>query len=203
MTKQSLNKPLIYGITGGIGTGKSIICKIISILGIPTYDADSAAKRLMHEDQRLIQQIQNTFGDATYIDGKLDKVYLSKIVFNQPEQLQNLNDLVHPTVNIDFTNWVESHNSIPVVVKEAALLVENGSYQKLDKLIVVDATEEIRIKRILARDQHRTIEDIKKIFSNQLPQSKKVEVADYIIDNNENSFVTEQVLNIFSKFISQ
>lgn len=203
MTKQSLNKPLIYGITGGIGTGKSIICKIISILGIPTYDADSAAKRMMHEDQRLIQQIQNTFGDATYIDGKLDKVYLSKIVFNQPEQLQNLNDLVHPAVNIDFTNWVGSYNSIPVVVKEAALLVENGSYQKLDKLIVVDATEEIRIKRILARDQHRTIEDIKKIFSNQLPQSKKVEVADYIIDNNGNSFVTQQVLNIFSKFISQ
>ena len=163
--------PLQIGITGGIGSGKSLVCKIFSCLGIPVYDADSHAKGLMTTDGILISQIKKEFGDLSYQrDGTLNRDYLSEVVFNDSRRLEVLNSLVHPRVGIHYGKWVEENRDRPYVLKEAALLLEAGSYRSLDKIIVVYAPLELRINRVLMRDKHRTPEQVKAIMEKQMPE---------------------------------
>jgi dephospho-CoA kinase len=198
-----VNKPLRIGITGGIGSGKSLICKIFTSLQIPVYEADLMARKLMTSDFVLIDQIKKEFGPSSYHpDGSLNREYLSKEIFNNPLKLEKLNQLVHPRVGIDSENWIERNKAFPYVVKEAALLFESGSYKLLDKIIVVTAPEHLRIKRVLDRDKLRSEEDVVKIIRNQMDEEEKIKRADFIIQNNETKMVIPQVLKLHERFIA-
>jgi dephospho-CoA kinase len=193
--------PLQIGITGGIGSGKSLICRIFQILGAPVYNADSRAKDLMTTDGILISRIKKEFGELSYRqDGSLHREYLSEKVFNDTERLKVLNGLVHPRVAEDYTQWVDHHQRVPYVIKEAALLFEAGSYKTLDKVIVVYAPSSVRIKRVLSRDKHRTETQVREIMKNQLSDEDILARADFIIRNDESQLVITQVLDLHHRF---
>lgn len=195
--------PLQIGITGGIGSGKSLVCRIFQILGAPVYDADSRAKDLMTTDGILISRIKKEFGELSYRpDGSLHREYLSEKVFNDAERLNVLNGLVHPRVAEDYTQWVGHHQQAPYVIKEAALLFEAGSYKTLDKVIVVHAPSSVRIKRVLRRDKHRTEAQVREIMKNQLPDEDTLARADFIIRNDESQLVITQVLDLHHQFLA-
>jgi dephospho-CoA kinase len=198
-----MKTPLQVGITGGIGSGKSLVCKIFGVLGVPVYDADYRAKNLMTTDGILIDQIKKEFGSLSYDEqGGLNREHLSAAVFNQPAMLTKLNAFVHPRVEVDYSQWVTDHIKYKYVLKEAALLFEAGSYRKLDQIILVTAPQEIRIGRVLTRDKHRTREDIEKIIKNQLPESEKEMKADFVIRNDESELIVPQVLKLHERFNS-
>jgi dephospho-CoA kinase len=195
--------PLQIGITGGIGSGKSLICKIFSCLGVPVYDADSHAKELMTTDGILVSDIKKEFGVLSYsVNGGLNREYLSKQVFNDPERLRTLNNLVHPRVGIDFNRWTDQRKGHPYVLKEAALLFESGSYKSLHKVIVVYANEALRIQRVLKRDPHRTADQVRAIIRNQMPEEEKLKRADFTIRNDETTLLIPQVLSLHHRFTS-
>ena len=196
-------RPLQVGITGSIGAGKSLVCRIFQCLGVLVYDADSRAKDLMATDAILVEQIKKEFSQLAYRpDGTLDRVYLSKVTFGYQERLEKLNNLVHPRVAFDYQKWWRAHQNSKYLLKEAALLYEAGSYKTVDKIIVVTAPESIRISRIMARDPHRSQEDIKAIMKSQWPEAEKLRRADYIIHNDDQHMVIPQVLQLHSEFIS-
>jgi dephospho-CoA kinase len=196
-----LSKPLQVGITGSIGSGKSLICKIFVALGIPVYDADSHAKALMTTDGILMSGIKKEFGDLSYHgDGTLNRIYLAENVFNDERKLQRLNNLVHPRVAVDYASWVDHHYASPYVIKEAALLFEAGSYKLLDEIIVVHAPVEMRIRRVIKRDAHRTVEQIKAIVEKQMADDEKMKRADHIIVNDESALLIPQVLKLHNEF---
>ena len=198
-----MQKPIQIGITGGIGSGKSLVCKIFGVLGVPAYDADSRAKNLMTTDGILIDQIKKEFGSLSYdVKGGLNREFLSATVFAKQDKLKQLNALVHPRVAVDYKQWVEEHEGNKYVLKEAALLFESGSYKELDKIILVTAPKEIRIERVLARDNHRTKEDVEKIIQNQISEEEKEAKANFIIRNNESELIVPQVLDLHKRFNS-
>jgi len=192
---------LQVGITGGIGSGKSLVCKIFQCLGVPTYDADSRAKYVMTTDTILIQQIQKEFGNLSYNPkGVLNRKYLADTVFSDSAQLKKLNSLVHPRVAIDYGNWVVSHSDVPYVIKEAALLFESGSANALDKIIAVYAPETVRIQRVLKRDTQRTEQAVKGVIQNQMNEEEKRDKADFVILNDDSMLVIPQVLQLHKQF---
>jgi len=196
-----VNTPLQIGITGGIGSGKSLVCRIFRQLGVPVYDADSHAKELMTTDGILISGIKKEFGDLSYHpDGALNRVYLADHVFQDQKKLELLNSLVHPRVKADYEKWVEQNKTAHYLLKEAALLFEAGTDKTLDKIIVVHAPVELRVKRVQYRDAHRTVDQIKAIVEKQMPEDEKLKRADYIIVNDETELVIPQVLKLHEKF---
>ncbi|UXP33805.1 dephospho-CoA kinase [Reichenbachiella agarivorans] len=188
------------GVTGGIGSGKSTVCEIFRSLGIPTYDADTRAKALMNENPLIKTQIIAAFGEEAYQDGVLNRAYLADQVFTKGENTQVLNSIVHPAVGKDFEAWASEQNS-PYVIKEAALLIESGSYQSLDALINVTSPMEIRIARIKKRDSFRSEEEIKGIINKQLSDEERNRIADYILHNDEQQLLIPQVLALHEKFL--
>ncbi len=198
-----MKQPWQIGITGGIGSGKSLICRIFHVLGVPVYDADSRAKKLMTTDGILIDQIKKEFGTLSYDEkGELNRELLGKTVFNKPDKLARLNALVHPRVAWDYNQWISEQSGVNYCLKEAALLFEAGSYQLLDKIIVVSASDELRIKRVLQRDPHRSKADVERIIKNQMPQEEKMKRADYVIKNDESELVVPQVVKLHEWFNS-
>jgi dephospho-CoA kinase len=143
------------GITGGIGSGKTIVCSIFEKLGVPVFYADTVAKEIMVTDPVLREGIINTFGKDSYeASGKLNNKYIANIVFNDQQELAKLNGLVHPAVFRAFDSWQQSISAdVPYALKEAALLFESGSYQMCDKSILVTAPAEVRIQRVMERDE--------------------------------------------------
>lgn len=193
--------PLQIGITGGIGSGKSLICKIFQCLCVPVYDADSRAKYIMTTDGILVSQIKKEFGDLSFFsDGSLNREHIGSLTFNDPDRLSTLNKMVHPRVGEDYQHWVESHQESHYVIKEAALLFESNSYKALDKIIVVQAPESLRVKRVLGRDKHRNESQVYDIIARQMPEQKKIELADYIICNDEQHMVIPQVVKLHEEF---
>ncbi len=196
-----MEKPLQIGITGGIGSGKSTVCRIFRVLGVPVYDADSRAKFLMATDGILTSQIKKEFGVLSYRDDEVDREFLAQAVFQDKKKLELLNSLIHPRVAQDYERWVGEQKS-DYVLKEAALLFEAKSYLTLDKIIVVHAPEELRINRVLQRDPHRTRPQVSDIMKNQLQDEEKLKLADFNIVNDESRLVTPQVLDLHRLFIS-
>ena len=186
---------LKIGITGGIGSGKTIICRVFTLLGIPVYDSDYRAKWVMQHDSWLRQELISTFGEKTYAaNGQLDRPYLANLVFNQPEKLAQLNGLVHPQVKADFTNWLATQAPVPYILKEAALMFESQAYKQVDKVITVGAPLPVRIARVLQRDPHRSPADVQAIIDKQLPEEERQQRADFIIFNDDQQLVIPQVL---------
>ena len=198
-----MGNPLEVGITGGIGAGKSLVCKIFKCLGVPVYDADSRAKKLMTTDGILVGQIKEEFGTLSYQpDGSLDRAHISKVAFDHPEKLKRLNSLVHPRVAVDYKTWVEAHIGSSYLLRESALLFEAGLQPALGKMIVVTASEDLRIKRVLLRDSSRSEEGIRSIMKSQWPEEDKLKRADYVIFNDDQQLVIPQVLQLHQKLIS-
>lgn len=193
------------GITGGIGSGKTTVCKMFEKLGIPVYYADDQAKYLMQHEHFLIDQIKKNFGEDVYVNGKLDRKLLASKVFNDPARLALLNSLVHPAVFRDTERWTEEQkeHKAPYTLKEAALLVETGSYKALDKLIVVTAPLNTRVERVSVRDKTGE-EEIMARVKNQLPEEEKVKLADFVIANHGSlEELEQQVLKIHEKMIEE
>ncbi len=208
MKKQIIkkNKILQLGITGGIGTGKSTVCKIFETLGIAVYDADTRAKMVMVTDKILKQELKEAFGEEVYLsENEINRDYLVKTVFsNQTDnsKVEILNSIVHPAVGRDYESWYNEHkNKSPYLLKEAALMFESYSYKILDAIIVVHAPLEERIKRVLKRDSHRTEEQVKDIISKQLPESEKLKRAEFVIYNDASHPLIKQVLELHEGFL--
>lgn len=190
---------LKVGITGGIGSGKSTVCKIFEVLGIPVYYADDRAKFLMVKDIQLVQAIKHLLGDQAYSeDGQLDRAYVAGIIFKDQKKLEALNALVHPAVADDGKKWHLSQKNVPYTLKEAALLFEAGSYKHLDRLICVVAPKDLRIQRVMARDQIEETAVLARM-DKQWPQAKKAGLSDFIIYNDGSIPLIPQVLSIHKK----
>lgn len=175
---------------------------MFNCLGVPSYDADSRAKRLMTTDGILVEAIRKEFGSLSYhTDGSLNRAFIRSIVFDDEKKLQTLNSLVHPRVAVDYNHWVESYHQQPYVIREAALLFESGSAKLQDKVIVVSAPESLRIARVLRRDPQRTDKEVKNIIKSQMSENEKIARADFIIVNDETQLVIPQVLTLHQKFL--
>ncbi|MDG1046058.1 MAG: dephospho-CoA kinase [Bacteroidia bacterium] len=192
---------LRIGITGGMGAGKSTVCKIFSQIGISIYDADSRAKWLMNNNPELKEAIRKSFGWDSYTrKDDLNRDYLAKVVFNNEEKLKNLNSIVHPAVMKDFELWTQEHKDEPYSLKEAALLFESDSYKNLHKVIVINSPIETRIERVVKRD-HVKREDVLKRIENQSTDRERMEKADWIIYNDGINSLIEQAMKIHNQIL--
>ena len=194
---------LKVGVTGGIGSGKSTVSRFFSALGVPVYDSDQRAKSLMQYDDSIRSKIKIEFGDNAYHKNELNRSYLAEIVFKNESKLKQLNAIVHPVVKTDFINWLSQNSNAKFIIKEAAIMIESGAYKDLDKLIVVNASMNQKIKWIKQRD-HLSLEDIKNRIQNQLSDEIRNQYADYIIENNSGKReLKQQVLSVYNKLIDQ
>ena len=192
---------LKVGITGGIGSGKSTVSRFFSELGVPVYNSDQRAKFLMQHDDSIIIKIKKEFGDNSYLNNQLNRSYIAEIVFKNELKLKQLNAIVHPVVRTDFNNWLSQNSNANFVIKEAAIMIESGAYKDLDKLIVVNANREHKIKWIKKRD-HLLLEDIENRIQNQLSDEIRNQYADFIIENSSSKKeLKQQVLSIYNKLI--
>ncbi|MBH8560229.1 dephospho-CoA kinase [Hymenobacter negativus] len=194
---------LRIGITGGIGSGKSIVSRLFHALGVPIYDADTRARWVMENDVELRQQLTDAFGPSTYdATGRLNRPVLAGTVFNNPALLAQLNGLVHPHVGTDFERWAEAQAQAghPYVLKEAALMFEAGSYKQLDRVITVFAPLAVRAARVLQRDPHRSPADVQAIMAKQLSEEEKMARANYVLTNDDVQPLLPQVLALHAAF---
>lgn len=191
---------LRIGLTGGIGSGKSTVAHIFNVLGIPIYDADAAAKRLMAEDELLKNRILNVFGEKAYLKGKLNRKFLSDVVFNDETKIKLLNSLVHPATIKDANEWMKKQNA-PYLIKEAALIFESGSDKFLDLVIGVRSPLSLRIERTMKRN-HITAEEVRERMKFQMDESKKMALCDFIIENDEKEMLIPQVLHLHEKLLN-
>ena len=190
----------IVGLTGGIGSGKSTVLKQFEDLGINTYSADKAAKKLINSDEDLIESIKSLFGDNIYDNNILDTIKLSKIVFQDSHKLESLNSIVHPAVAKDFKSFIKTNHG-DYIVKEVAIIFETNTEDNYDKIILVRAPIEDRIKRVVLRD-NITKDDVIRRVNNQIDDSTIIDKCDYIIDNNNLIELKEKVINIHMDLIS-
>lgn len=199
------SKCLRVGVTGGIGSGKSTVCRMFEVLGIPVYDADDRARGLIVEDPAIRAGIVALFGPDAYLpDGSYNRSLVAGIVFHQKEKLAELNALVHPAVEKDSSRWhaEQEAKGVPYTIKEAALMVESGSHKHLDRLIVVTAPEALRIRRVMDRDGLPEAA-VSARLRNQLPEAEKVKLADYEIVNDGQTPLVPQVWNVHRALLEQ
>jgi dephospho-CoA kinase len=193
---------LKVGVTGGIGSGKTTVCKVFELLGIPVFYADDVAKSIMHTDQVLKTAILNTFGERAYTkEGTLNRSYISSLVFNNNPELEKLNSLVHPAVFRAFDNWLLEQKDAPYVIKEAALLYESDSYKMCDESILVIAPTETKISRVKVRDGISD-EDVKLRMNRQFSDEVKIKFADHILNNDEKQLIIPKIIQLHQQFLA-
>ena len=191
---------ILVGLTGGIGSGKSTVINYFKELGITCYQADDEAKKLMNSDKGLIKKIKNSFGDSIYINSKLDRKKLSAIVFTDKKKLELLNSIVHPYVTRHFENFCKGLEDI-YIIKEVAIIFEIGTQNKFDKIILVRAPKEDRVKRIINRDKCNRQDAINRI-NNQIADDDKIDQCDFIIDNINLEEMSNKVLKIHNSILN-
>ncbi|MGF1586160.1 MAG: dephospho-CoA kinase [Bacteroidales bacterium] len=190
---------LKVGITGGIGSGKTIVSRVFSVLGVPVYNADLSARSIMNTDRNVLEKLSISFGEGIIKEGVPDRQALAQIVFNDPDALKRINEIIHPAVRADFAGWLEKQREVAYIVKEAAILFESGAYAELDTVILITAPEETRIRRIIKRDGD-TVANIKNRMANQWPDETKALKAGFVIENDNTSAVLPVILEMHSKF---
>ncbi|TLV01080.1 dephospho-CoA kinase [Dyadobacter luticola] len=197
------SKPLQIGVTGGIGSGKSMVCQLFACLDIPVYQADSRAKWLSNYHVEVRRQIVELLGPQAYNDqGLYDTTYVASQVFQNETLLKQLNAIIHPAVMRDTNEWVERNATSPYVVKEAAIMNAAGQGNSLDYVVVVDAPVELRVQRILQRDR-RTEQEIRAIITRQVSDESRRGIADFVITNDESSRLIPQVLDLHQIFLGK
>lgn len=182
---------LKIGITGGIGSGKSTVSKILQTMGYPVFNSDDQAKKILFQSKNLHEKLKENFGEEIIVNGIPDKVSLAKIVFSSKEKLNILNELIHPLVRTSFEEWVLKQKS-KIIFKEAAILIESGAYKDCDKVIVVKSPEELRIKRVMKRDSI-TQEEVIIRMKNQLSSNELIKFADFVVENDESHALLPQI----------
>ncbi len=185
-------------LTGGIGSGKSVVSKIFSCLGVPVYDSDSHAKQLMKYDENIVSALKKIIGEELYFNGKFQKDVMRKAIFSDNILLEKVNSVVHPAVWEDYKQWSD-RLSVPFTIMETALLYESGLYKNFNLSICVTADDKLRVQRVLQRDGG-DVEFIKKKMENQPFVQKALHEADFIIENN-NTFVINQVMTVYKKIL--
>lgn len=198
-----MKRPLQIGVTGGIGSGKSVVCAVFRALGAPVYVADDRAKWLTDHDPILKADILRLLGPDAYLpNGRYNRPWVASQVFQNPDLLQQLNHLIHPRVMADTLNWVEQHESSSYVIKEAALMRAAGDHNTLDKVIVVQAPLDLRVTRIRLRDPHRSEAQIRGIIQNQISDEERAKLADYVLINDEKVLLLPEIIRLHGVFLS-
>ncbi|WP_207423615.1 dephospho-CoA kinase [Desertivirga brevis] len=194
---------LKIGITGGIGSGKTTVCKVFELLGVPVFYADTVAKSVMQNDPILIQAVKEAFGDETYSEsGQLNRAYLASKVFADEAELGKLNSIVHPAVFRAFDQWSLDQQNLPFVVKEAALLYESNSYKDCKYTILVTSPLHLKLKRVISRDK-TSEEEIRKRMARQWSDEEKERLADFVLNNNEEHFLLPEIIKLYNRFLEE
>ena len=201
---------VIIGLTGGIGSGKSMVAKVFESLGIPVFNADAIAKEIMNTNAMIKSKLMEAFGNEVYsttidkngnVTETLNRAYLSKLVFSDPFQLEILNAIVHPVTIQAAIDWAATQ-SAPYVIKEAALFFESGSANGISKIIGVSAPKALRIHRVMKRDQC-TKEEVEKRIAHQIEETIKMKLCDFVIVNDDQHLVVPQVVALHEKLLAE
>ncbi|WP_291965315.1 dephospho-CoA kinase [Maribacter sp.] len=192
---------ITIGLTGGIGSGKSTVASMFKDLGVPVYDSDQRAKHLMNSSKAIHDQLIELLGEEAFLDGKLNRAFIASKVFNDKNLLAKLNDIVHPVVREDFVAWAKNQNA-RYVIQETALLFENKSQALYDEVILVTAPKEVRIGRVLARD-NTTRAQVEARMDNQLEDKIKLELANFVIENIDLEITKEKVLQVHASILTE
>lgn len=190
---------LKVGITGGIGSGKSTVCEVFEILGIPVYYADTEAKLMYTNNSDLKSEIITLFGEQIYPNGTFNRKSLSQIVFNNPDKLSQLNQIMHPLVATHYEEWISMQDA-PYTLKEAALLIESKSYLSLDYVMMVSSPDDLRIQRVVERDQISRLE-VEKRMASQLPQHEVRKHCNSELINDEKQLLIPQIIELHEKLL--
>lgn len=185
-------------ITGGIGSGKSVVSEILRLYGIPVYIADDESKRLTESSDDIREKLTEKFGNNIYEGGKLNKPLLASIIFNDKEKLKTVNSIIHPVVRADLSDWLESYADSKIIASESAILFESGFNAMFDKVITVYTPLEIRIKRIMSRN-NTSYDNAKQRIESQMPDEEKVKLSDFVIDNSGNISLIQQIESVLTK----
>lgn len=186
---------LKVGLTGNIGSGKSLVAHMFTILHIPVFDADEEAKKL-YRNEAVKQELRSVFSDRIFTStGEIDKKALAQMIFNDKAAISKINEIIHPAVRQRFITWSGQFTEAPYLIYEAAVIIESGYSKKLDRVVLVTAPEETRIGRVMKRDEVQR-EDVVKRMKNQWPEKRKKTHADFLIDNSGNRMLIPQVLEI-------
>ena len=194
-------KPKLIGITGGIGAGKSTVSSICKHLGFKVYNSDQRAKEIVSEDSIIKKKLISFFGNNIYKNGVLDRKFLSDKIFNDKSSLQQINSIIHPAVKKDFNSWVINNSNEKILFKESALLFESGAYKELDKIILIVSDKNLRVSRVLNRDQKRSKKEIESIIDKQINESEAIKYADIVIDNNHKKMLLPSVIREIEKLM--
>jgi len=189
------------GITGGIGSGKSMICRIFAMLNVPGYNADAEARILTDTDPEIRKGLITLAGDHLFQGKSLNRSLLAEYIFQDKSLLEKVNKLIHPRVAAHFADWCSKNADHPYIIQESAILFESGFYRLFDKIVTVSAPENLRIRRVVMR-KGMTPEKIKVIIQNQMPEEEKIRRSDYTIINDGKMPVLPQVLKLHQLFIS-
>lgn len=195
--------PLQVGVTGGIGSGKSVVCRIFACLGVPVYEADARARWLSDNDPNIKAEVIELLGKESFADGAYNRKYVASRVFSDSQLLQKLNHIIHPRVLADSDLWLQRHSSEPYVIREAALMNRAGEENSLEKVIAVTAPLSLRIERIKARDPQRSERDILAIVENQISEEARLELADFVVNNGGEVALIPQVLFMHKILLDQ
>ena len=188
--------PYLIGITGGIGSGKSTVSQIISHLGYKVYNSDTRAHEIINDNKLIKDKLIESFGSNIYQGSKLNKRYVSKLIFNDESAKNKINSIVHPEVIDDFKNWVKENIIEKFLFKESALLFESSSYKDLDRTVYVYSDRKIRIERVKKRDPHRSRNEIEKIIKNQISSDEANKLTDYKLVNDEKKLLLPKVVRL-------
>jgi dephospho-CoA kinase len=194
---------LRIGITGGIGSGKSTVCRILKNLGVPVFTSDEESKKILNNDPTVKKKIRNKFGKDMYTSaGEIDRPRMATLVFNDSKAMETLTGILHPKVEERFEEWCQQFEHRPYVVKEAAILFESGSYHTLDKVVSVFAPKEQRIKRVMLRDSISE-EEVKRRMRFQYSDEERNQLADFIILNEDGADLLPQVMEMHEIFLNE
>jgi len=184
------------GITGGIGSGKTTVCEIFKLLGVPVFHADDEAKNLQNNDLHIRELLIKLFGKHIYFPGGLlDRKKLAGLIFNDSDALAKVNSIIHPAVRKSFLKWTDNHQDADYILYEAAILLESGYASDFDRTILVLADERVRIERVIKRD-HVSEELVKQRISNQMPEAQKIKMVDFIIENSNEKLLFPQIIQL-------
>ncbi len=187
----------LIGITGGIGAGKSLISRVLITLGYPVFNSDDASRLIVNSDPTVILEIKKVFGEVAYNEGVLNRKLVGDLVFNNPSKLNQLNQIIHPAVGKALSDWKDQQDQ-KILFNEAAILFETGNYKKYDATILVTAPKQVRLMRVMKRDSV-SAEAVEKRMENQWTDEQKMALANYVVINDDSSFIIPQILEVLQQ----